>query len=422
MLVCVTSGFVMAQDVGQENEEVVEENTLEAENITLLFNDREVELDFEKRPELLMKAPLYSWNIKGQNFRLSFKATPLMANSFLDIETEFEITINPEELKLFLEEEGVLINMGEISAKVTIEESEETGEEMPVFEGLPKAGYDVRFSRLIKLINHAIAYEQTYIRVPAERVFSPVKIDKVFQKKGIKEVIAIGESNFDGSSKFRKQNIRAGIKKFNGLILPKGEQFSFNTILESVRVEDGFVPELVIKGDRTYAEPGGGLCQVSTTVFRAAFAGGFPIDSRRSHSYAVGYYTPYGLDATIYLGGQDFQFTNDTDGDILIQAEMDKEHDNLYFVFYGTDPEKTVKMEGPFISHWKKAPPDQVIETSVIPAGSRRVVSDPHPGFRAEWTRSVLHKGEIETNALVSNYRPWPKQTLIGVAEVARAE
>jgi vancomycin resistance protein YoaR len=80
------------------------------------------------------------------------------------------------------------------------------------------------------------------------------------------------------------------------------------------------LPELVIKKEGTVPEFGGGLCQVSSTAFRAAMNGGLPITQRRNHAYAVQYYAPQGTDATIYPGVVDLKFINDTPGDILIWA------------------------------------------------------------------------------------------------------
>lgn len=158
--------------------------------------------------------------------------------------------------------------------------------------------------------------------------------DPVLRSHGVKELIGIGTSNFYGSTYNRKTNIYASIKKFDGLVIPKGETFSFNETLESVEPSDGFVKELVIIGDKDEYQLGGGICQVSSTVYRSAFNTGLPIDVRRGHSKKVKYYSPHGFDATIYLGGQDFKFTNDTPGDIMLQFVIDG--NNLIILTYGT--------------------------------------------------------------------------------------
>lgn len=164
---------------------------------------------------------------------------------------------------------------------------------------------------------------------------------------GINELIAHGVSNFSGSPKNRRHNIAVGLEKFKGVIIKQGEEFSFNKNLGPVEKEQGFLPELVIKGDKgTIPELGGGLCQVSSTTFRAAMEAGLPITQRRNHAYAVQYYSPQGTDATIYPGVVDLKFINDTPGAILIWPYK-QDNNTLVFDFYGTNDGRKVTLEKP---------------------------------------------------------------------------
>ena len=163
---------------------------------------------------------------------------------------------------------------------------------------------------------------------------------------GINELVAAGESDFSGSSRSRITNIRVGAEKFNGVILSPNEEFSFNDNLGPVTAAEGFKPELVIKSNGTVPELGGGLCQVSTTAFRAALYGGLEITARKNHSYAVNYYAPQGTDATIYPGVVDFKFRNDTQHHLLIATHM--EENKLYFEFYGTKDDRKIAIDGPY--------------------------------------------------------------------------
>ncbi|TSA46411.1 hypothetical protein D4R52_00550, partial [bacterium] len=170
---------------------------------------------------------------------------------------------------------------------------------------------------------------------------------------GIQELLATGKSDFTGSTASRITNIRVGAARYRGLIIKPGEIFSFNKFLGPIDAEHGFKPELVIKPEGTVPEFGGGLCQVSSTAFRAAFFGGLPILERRNHSYAVKYYEwisddqprAVGLDATIYPGAVDMKFQNDTPGAILIWTRV--EGNRLYFDFYGTPDHRVVTVDGP---------------------------------------------------------------------------
>ena len=170
---------------------------------------------------------------------------------------------------------------------------------------------------------------------------------------GIESLIAQGVSDFTGSSAARITNIRVGASRYNGVIIAPGEEFAFNKHLGPIDGAHGYLPELVIKPEGTVPEFGGGLCQVSTTAFRAAFFAGLPITARRNHAYAVKYYEwiaddkprAPGLDATIYPGASDLKFINDTPGAILIATHI--EGKRLYFDFYGTPDGREVAMDGP---------------------------------------------------------------------------
>jgi vancomycin resistance protein YoaR len=165
---------------------------------------------------------------------------------------------------------------------------------------------------------------------------------------GITELIAHGESNFAGSPKNRVFNINVALKKFHGLLIKPGEEFSFTTILGEVDEANGYRKELVIKKNQTVPEYGGGVCQVSTTVFRAALNGGMKITERHNHAYPVQYYAPQGTDATIYVPKPDFRFINDTPNYILVQSKI--EGTKLSIDFYGTKDERKVEIVGPKVT------------------------------------------------------------------------
>ncbi|MFA5991133.1 MAG: VanW family protein [Candidatus Doudnabacteria bacterium] len=198
---------------------------------------------------------------------------------------------------------------------------------------------------------------------------------------GINELVAQGVSNFKGSPNNRRHNITVGVEKFKGLIIKRGEEFSFNKFLGEVDGEHGFLPELVIKKEGTVPEFGGGLCQVSSTAFRAAMNGGLPITQRRNHAYAVQYYAPQGTDATIYPGVVDLKFINDTPGAILIWA-YEKDKNTLVFDFYGSKDSRQVSLEKP-------------VQYDRKPDGS----------MKATWTRTVIKDGAEKTDVFKSTYQ-----------------
>lgn len=193
-------------------------------------------------------------------------------------------------------------------------------------------------------IINALRENSPSVQLIVDVVEPEITLEKV-NNLGIETLLAKGESDFHGSTNARIHNIKTGASKFNGSIIKPGEDFSFNNILGSVDEKTGYKPELVIKSGRTIPEYGGGLCQLSTTVFRAAILAGLPITERRPHSFPVKYYNPQGFDATIYPGVSDLKFINNTKGHILLQTRI--EGTKLFVDLYGSSDGRQVALEGP---------------------------------------------------------------------------
>jgi len=188
--------------------------------------------------------------------------------------------------------------------------------------------------------------QQKNIEIYVKR--EPAKINENnLDELGIKTQLSIGTSNFSGSSPTRINNIKIGALKFQHYIIKPNEEFSFVKILGTIGPEQGYQPELVIKKGQTIKEYGGGLCQVSTTMFRAAVKAGLPITERQSHAYPVKYYNPQGFDATIYPPHPDLRFINNTGNNILIELKIEK--NDISFEFYGTSDGREIKIIGPII-------------------------------------------------------------------------
>jgi len=210
---------------------------------------------------------------------------------------------------------------------------------------LPQDGTIVNVDETVQVVQKTLAIRSRTASV-AMQIVKPIISDTGDSEKlGIKKLLAVGESDFKGSPKNRIKNIEVGTSRYNGILIAPNEEFSFNAFLGPVNKEAGFAPELVIKNNVTTPEFGGGLCQVSSTVFRAAVNSGMKITSRRNHSYAVRYYGVPGFDATIYPPYTDFRFLNNTPGYILIQTKIDGT--KLSFEFWGTDDSRSVVVDGP---------------------------------------------------------------------------
>ena len=235
---------------------------------------------------------------------------------------------------------------------------------------------------------------------------------------GIRELVSSSTSYFKGSSDERMQNIAVAAAKFHGLVIPPGEVFSFNQYLGDVTAENGFAESLIIQGDRTAVGIGGGVCQVSTTVFRAAFFGGFEIVERWAHGYRVSWYetgSNPGLDATIYSPWVDLKFRNDTGSYILIQTYADLAAGTVTFNFYGTSPGRSVIVSDPVeANHVPHGPPVYEEDASLIP-GETKQIDWARDGVDVTVYRTVMQDGQvIHQDSIFSQYRPWQAVYKIG--------
>jgi len=226
-------------------------------------------------------------------------------------------SIDWENLNLFVTDLARKINKDPLDAKLKFE-NEKISIATPAEEGISlnveKSSEIIKnyYQKEIILDELGLDYEK----------IAPAISTESLEKLGIKSLIGEGRSNFRGSPKNRIFNIEVATKRFEGIIIKPEEEFSFIKILGEVDGEHGYKEELVIKKDKTEPEFGGGICQVSTTVFRAAIYSGLKITARRNHAYPVQYYNPQGIDATVYVPSPDLRFINNTPGHILVQSEI----------------------------------------------------------------------------------------------------
>jgi vancomycin resistance protein YoaR len=244
----------------------------------------------------------------------------------------------------------------------------------------------------------------------------PPKVDSTrIADLGINELVTQGTTYFAGSTPERVHNILNAAQKFQGAVIAPGEQFSFNKIVGDVSAANGFVDSLIISGDRTEMGVGGGVCQVSTTAFRAAVQGGFPIIERHTHSYVVSWYGEPGLDATIFTPHVDFRFRNDTGAFLLIKPEVDKAKGRITFSFYGTRPNRTVELSKPEISNVQKSEPPLYQEDASLPKGAIKQVDWAKDGMDVLVKRSIRDgSGKVTEEKIVSKYEPWRSVFLYG--------
>jgi vancomycin resistance protein YoaR len=238
---------------------------------------------------------------------------------------------------------------------------------------------------------------------------------------GIIEKVAEGVSNYRGSSNERVHNLLRAATKLHGVLIPQGETFSYNKSVGDISIQTGYKQAYIIQDGKTVLGDGGGICQTSTTMFRAALNAGLPIVERHAHSYRVKYYEndqKPGLDATVFAPRVDFRFKNDTPAALLIQMSVDKEKKILIFTLYGTRDEREVTLSPIRVSGYRPPPEPQFIDDPTLPRGTQKQVDFAATGATSKFDYLVKRNGEVlQQRTFVSNYRPWQAIFLVGTRD-----
>ncbi len=236
---------------------------------------------------------------------------------------------------------------------------------------------------------------------------------------GVTRLIGQGESTFYNSIPSRIHNIDLASHRLHGILIAPGEIFSMDKALGEVTTATGYQQAYIIKDGQTILGDGGGVCQVSTTLFRAVLNTGLEIIERHPHAYRVNYYEqdkPPGFDATVYFPTSDFKFKNDTDNYILIQREFQRNNSYLSFKFYGTPDNREVIISNERL--WAQVPPPEPIyidDPSLAP-GETKQTEKPVWGAKAAFDWQVIKNKEIiHEQTFFSDYQPWPARFLRGV-------
>lgn len=363
-------------------------------------------------PDILENAPFRirylrsSWVISEDTLATWLGAVP-------DEHDELRLGIVPEKLTDTLTELGNNLIREPKDGRLVL------GDGLTVEEFVePVAGQTIDAEKTIENIHELWAAESGIEADLALKTLEPSIEGDDAERLGIREVLGIGRSDFAGSPPNRRYNINLGASKMNGLIIPPGEEFSQLRSLGSVTAANGWLPELVIKGNETVPEYGGGLCQIGTTSFRAALASGLEITERRNHSYRVSYYEPAGTDATIYEPAPDFRFRNDTSHHILITSRT--EGNEVVTTVWGTDDGRVAEQTKPVIYNITSPPPTKIIETTDLPPGTRRCTESAHAGASAQFDYTVTYAdGSKHEETFHSYYRPWQAVCLVGVESLS---
>lgn len=381
---------------------------VEAEKISNLAPIKFILPDSTSSPLVSNNEKVRQWVISKEAF-----ANLLKIKVFGEKSNKPYTGLDEDKLKAYFEKNiSPQINISPAQAKFTIQNGK-------VIEfQKSKDGREIDTDETIKTAEEKIIIaKMNTVELALREVKSLIHADNV-NEFGIKEIVGIGQSNFSGSPKNRRHNIKVGADALNGVLIKPGEEFSLLKALGKVDAKNGYLTELVIKENKTIPEYGGGLCQIGTTMFRASLSTGLPITVRRNHSYRVQYYEPAGTDATIYDPWPDYRFLNDMPTYILIQSRF--EGDILYFDFWGASDGRQATQTKPVIYNIVKPKPTKIIETLALKPGEKKCTEKAHNGADAYFDYTVTYNnGEVRKKKFSSHYVPWQAVCLVGVEKLS---
>ncbi|MBN1285777.1 MAG: VanW family protein [Anaerolineae bacterium] len=325
-----------------------------------------------------------------------------------------EARLNPEAIRLYLENLAPALAVETADARFVFDDA--AGTLTPILDSVN--GRQLNVDATLAAISQASFAGLHEVPLIFTEIIPTVHSGASAADLGITERVAQATTYFSGSSAVRMTNIEVAASRFHGLVVAPGQEFSFNQYLGDVSAETGFEEGLIIYNGRTVTGVGGGVCQVSTTAFQAAFYAGYPVTERYPHGYRVSYYETgegAGMDATVFEPLVDLKFINDTPYYLLIETYFNAAKATLTFKFYSTGMNREIVKEGPFTSNVTPHGPPVYEVNAALRSGQRRQVDYAVNGADVTVRRLVYQDGRLlRTDIFTSHYLPW--QAVIQVA------
>ncbi|MFH1446478.1 MAG: VanW family protein [Chloroflexota bacterium] len=328
-------------------------------------------------------------------------------------EAEYKIGINQDLLRAYLSSLVPVLHIDPINARFTFNDDTR---QLEVIEPAV-IGRSLNVESSLEYINEQLMSGHHALTLAVEILDPPAKDNTTAVELGITELIRAETSYFYGSEPARVQNIATAAKSFHGLLIPPGETFSMADALGNISLENGYAEALIIYGDQTIKGVGGGVCQVSTTLFRTVFFSGYPIAERHAHAYRVGYYEMLrdgskddglaGLDATVYVPLVDLRFTNDTPYWLLMETYLGQYY-SLTWKFYSTSDGRSIEWQTTGPTDIVPAPEPLYRENPDLEEGEIKKVDYAADGAYVRVTRIVYRDNVIYfQDVFTTKYQPW---------------
>jgi len=325
-----------------------------------------------------------------------------------------QVGLDPNVLRQSLSDLKVLVDRNSQSPRFVYNDSKRQIE--PISASAIGRTMDVEAS--IAAINGALQRGEHRVDLMVAEQRPTVTDQATAAELGITELVATQTTYFYGSSEARIQNIVTAAAEYHGLLIAPGQVFSMGSVLGDVSLENGYAEALIIYGGRTIKGVGGGVCQVSTTLFRTVFFGGYPVVERYSHAYRVSYYEMdqsgsvdgnlAGMDATVYFPLVDFKFQNDTPYWMLMETYVNVQARTITWKIYSTSDGRSVTWETTGPQNVVAAPEPVLEENPDMKADEIKQVDYAAEGADVTVTRTVWRGGFVYfTDQFQTHYEPW---------------
>jgi vancomycin resistance protein YoaR len=329
--------------------------------------------------------------------------------------SELSVSINPVLMKAYLSSISGNLNASPENARFVFNDDTRQLDLLP--DGHATIGRTLNADGSVAAIDSAIREGAHNAELVFDVTNPPVMDDAKGSDLGITELVYAYTSYFRSSTADRVQNIKTASSRFHGLLIAPGDTLSMSDVLGDITLDNGYAEAMIILGDQTIKGVGGGVCQVSTTLFRTVFYSGLEILERHSHAYRVGYYEQTssghnqdlaGLDATVFVPIVDFKFRNDTPYWLLMETYVSSSNYSLTWKFYSTKDGRTVDYSSTGLTDVVKSPDPVYRENPDLPQGSKKQVDWAVDGATVTIIRTVTKDGQvIHNDRFYTKYQAW---------------
>jgi vancomycin resistance protein YoaR len=329
--------------------------------------------------------------------------------------TDITVTLNPDTLRQILA--GIETQVDRRASNPHFHFDETTGQLKIDPNHLSQTGRTLDVDASLKAIQAAVVRGDHSVSLVINETQPAVNDTATAQQLGITGLLPNGvqTSYFYGSHPERIQNIQTAAARFDGVLVAPGETFSMGQTMGDVSLDNGFTEALIIYGGHTIKGVGGGVCQVSTTLFRTVFFAGFPVVERVPHAYRVSYYEETsggldsnlaGLDATVYFPLVDFKFTNDSPYWILMETAVGS--DSLTWKLYSTYDGRSVTWSTTGPQNIVPAPDPSFVQNPDLNPGQITQTDYSANGADVDVTRTVMKNGSVYfKDEFKTHYEAW---------------